>query len=69
MKVLTPVLLALWIAHGLAGVLAVLLARRRTEHRPIAAFLVGTLDAELDSGAGGAFPLRGKIFRLFFREK
>jgi hypothetical protein len=51
MKVLTPVLLALWIAHGLAGVLAVLLARRRTEHRPIAAFIVVTLVADLARGA------------------
>ncbi len=44
---ITSLLVALWVAHGLAAVPAVLLARRRVEHRPVALFIVWTLVADL----------------------
>jgi len=33
--------------HAIAGVLAVLLGRRRAEYRPVAAFVVGVLGADV----------------------
>lgn len=44
---ISSLLLALWIAHGLAALPAVLLARCRAEYRPVAMFIVWTLAADL----------------------
>jgi hypothetical protein len=42
-----PLMLAAWALNALAAVLAVMFARRRTEHRPVAMVIVATLTADL----------------------
>lgn len=44
---ISSLLLALWTAHAAAAIPAVLLARQRAEHRPVALFIIWTLAADL----------------------
>ena len=59
-----PLMITAWAADALAAVLAVLLARRRPEHRPVAAVILVTLAADLARpplGLWGWMPARAAL--------